>query len=188
VDQRRGDRLDPSRDDLVAAFSEAYEILQRRLGPDRADDLGDAVVKWWTYVSGQRVPEYLLADGKISVPWLAYWLARTADERRARDRKRDQQRRERGFVVVSDIDKDGEPVDVCDRTAPDVDAVLSGICARAIIEKLGGVDAIDPVVRYRALDFSYEEIGGALDIAPGTARVRMSRAAGRLASKLEHAA
>lgn len=189
MSQHRSSHLSASRTELDVAFSEAYEILKRRLGPDRADDLGDAVVKWWTYTSRRQVPDYLLVDGKVSVRWLVHWLAQTADERRARNHKLDQSRRERGFVVVPDIDEEGEPVDVCDRTAVHVDeAVVSGMYARTLVDKLGGVDAVDPIIRYRALDYSYEEIGAALDVAPGAARVRMSRAIGRLASKLEQAA
>jgi DNA-directed RNA polymerase specialized sigma24 family protein len=177
------------RPELDAVFSEAYETLKQRLGPDRADDLGDAVVKWWTYVSRRQVPEYLLADGTISVRWLVHWLAQTADERRMLNYKREQKRREHGFAVVPDTNDEGEPIETCDRTDTHVDeAVISKLHARTIVEKLGGVDAIDPVLRYRALDFSYEEIGAALDVTPGAARVRMSRAVSRLASKLEHAA
>jgi hypothetical protein len=177
-----------SRSDLHAAFAEAYEAARERLGPDRQDDLGEAVLKWWRYTSTE-VPDYLIVDGTVSVGFLVYWLSKTANEIRARAQQREQRKVDHGFVVIRDADDEGNPLSLYDRTAvPVEDAAVDGIEARATLSRLGGFEAIDLVTRCRALGLSYEEIAERLAITSGNARVRNHRARARLVARYEEAA
>ncbi len=190
MSQPRSIQPGPSRDALKVAFGLAFSSAQKRLpGNVREDDLSEAALKWWKYVCRDRFPDFLLVDGEISVEFLAGWLIRAAKERRDRQWKVERTRRAAGFELVSDTADDGEPRDVPDRTARSVEDVAVGrIAASQELAALCPIREIDVVVRYRALEFSYEEIGDALGIQTGAARVRGHRATKRLASKLNEAA
>jgi hypothetical protein len=187
----RSSHQDPPEASLREAFVCAYEaahLLSGRIGLSE-DHLQDGATKWWTRVNRRPFPPYLLEDGHVSVRWLTGWIIKSAQEARSEAAAKERRPASFGFTVVSDSVVEGAALSTPDDLARPVDdLVLGRLDARSKLDDLGGFDEVDAVLRYRALDYTYEEIGAALDVAPGAARVRMSRAVSRLASKLEQAA
>ena len=184
---QRWNQKQPSRIEVEAAFRRAYAVAwSRRPSRVSEDSFQSSATKWWRRITLGGFPSYLLDGDSISEDLLAWWLIESAKEFAVESEKRERRPQAYGFALVPDTNADGDPWEVADpRTAPLDESVVGRLDANETITRLGPVSEIDAVVRYRALDFSYGEIGNALGITPGAARVRMSRAADRLALKLE---
>jgi DNA-directed RNA polymerase specialized sigma24 family protein len=164
--------------------------LARRRRPHRIseDALQEGAAKWWRRLQSGDPPEYLIQDGRVSARLLAYWILQTAlDHERETWRTRIRQRRA-GLNVVQDADCEAEAAErVDDRRMLD-DLVVGRLDASTELRKLSLACEIDPVVRLRALEYSYEEIAAVLGITVGAARVRKLRASERLARILDELA
>jgi RNA polymerase sigma-70 factor (ECF subfamily) len=158
---------DDVRDAPILGFDDAYQrwyadvfrYVRRRVGDDLAPDVTmDAFAVAW-----RRRDDLLSAD--VPLAWL-YGVARRCVANARRSRSRSRALADRAAAMATDAVPDG--------SAEVVDA----------LSRLG--DADREVLMLSAWEgLSGEEMAVVLDITPGAARKRLSRARGRLAAALE---
>jgi DNA-directed RNA polymerase specialized sigma24 family protein len=182
----RVEGLELDADVLHAFVEEAVRLSYRLHSRLSEDDLQDGALKWWARLASGPVPVYLIDEGRLSPALLAYWIRRSADEARIEREIRESRLRRAGHKIVSTSDPECESYDAGDRTdTPLAEGVVDRVHAAELAALLGPVGELDEVLRYRALDCSYDEIGDIVGIRPATARVRKLRAAARIAARLD---
>jgi RNA polymerase sigma-70 factor (ECF subfamily) len=151
-------------------FDALHAYLQRRVGPDLADEL--AAQTFLVAFDGRGSYDPAQPDAR---PWL-FGIATNL----LRRHHRDEVRRFRAYAR-SAVD----PVmDAFDGIEARLDATKM---RRELVEALAGLPAeeLDPLLLYAWAELSYPEIACALEIPTGTVRSRLSRARGRIRGALE---
>ncbi len=159
---------------FAAIFDRHYDAvhayLQRRVGPDLADELSAQTF----LVAFDRRSGYDPAQPDAR-PWL-YGIATNLLRRHHRDQVRQFRAYARSAI---------DPVlDAFDGVEARLDASKM---RRQLVEAMEGVPAeeLDTLLLYAWAELSYPEIARALDIPTGTVRSRLSRARGRIRSALD---
>ena len=151
-------------------FDAVHAYLQRRVGPDLADELS---AQTFLVAFGKRAGyDPAQPDAR---PWL-YGIATNLLRRHHRDEVRQLRAYARSAV---------DPVlDAFDGVEARVDASK---LRRELVDALAGVPAeeLDALLLYAWADLSYPEIAAALDVPIGTVRSRLSRARGRIHAVLD---
>jgi RNA polymerase sigma-70 factor (ECF subfamily) len=151
-------------------YDAVHAYLQRRLGPDLADELSAQTFLVAFDMRGDYDPAQ--PDAR---PWL-YGIATNLLRRHRRDEVRQFRAYARSAV---------DPVlDAFDGVEARLDASKM---RRQLVEALAGVPAeeLDALLLYAWAELSYPEIARALGIPTGTVRSRLSRARGRIRAALD---
>jgi RNA polymerase sigma-70 factor (ECF subfamily) len=150
-------------------FDAVYAYLQRRVGPDLADELAAQTF----LVAFDKRGGYDPAQPDAR-PWL-FGIATNL----LRRHHRDEVRQFRAYARSAE-----DPVlDAFDGVEARLDASQM---RRELVDALADVPAeeLDALLLYAWAELSYPEIAGALDIPTGTVRSRLSRARGRIRAAL----
>ena len=151
-------------------FDAVHAYLQRRVGPDLADELSAQTF----LVAFDKRAGYDPAQPDAR-PWL-FGIATNLVRRHHRDEVRQFRAYARSAV---------DPVlDAFDGVEARLDASQM---RRELVDALAGVpvEELDALLLYAWADLSYPEIASALDIPTGTVRSRLSRARGRIRTALD---
>jgi RNA polymerase sigma factor (sigma-70 family) len=167
-------RVDPAR------FAEIFEryfavidgYLERRVGRDRADDLGADVFR----IAFQRRDRFRPLR-ETALPWL-YGIASNLVHEDARS----EVRRLRALARLEGQGADAEPA--VERVGERVDAE---VMRRPLFEALSRLEARDRTVLVLVAweELTYEEVAEALDVPIGTVRSRLNRARRTVREALE---
>lgn len=163
--------------DFAAIFDRHYDAvhayLQRRIGRDFADELSAEAF----LIAFDTRARYDLARPDAR-PWL-FGIATNLLHRHRRHELRQWRAYARSAVdpVLDPFDGVDARIDASSRS-------------RELVDSLAGVPAeeLDVLLLFAWADFSYAEIGEALDVPVGTVRSRLSRARSRIRAALEGAA
>jgi RNA polymerase sigma factor (sigma-70 family) len=151
-------------------FDAVHAYLQRRIGPDLADELSAETF----LVAFDKRARYDVSRPDAR-PWL-FGIATNLLRRHHRDELRQLRAYARSAV---------DPVlDAFEGVEARVDATS---VRRELVDALAGVPAeeLDALLLFAWADFSYAEVAEALEVPVGTVRSRLSRARARLRSALE---
>lgn len=162
---------------LVTAYEKnAYRLALRMLGS--AEDAQDVTQE--AFLKAYRSLDSFRSDSRFSV-----WLYRIVSNL-CLDLLRRRQRRSERSLTVEDEDGEEAQLDVADESfSPE--ALLERKLTREAVRR--GLDALPPdhrrILLLRELEgLSYEEIGTALELEPGTVKSRIFRARKRLCAFL----
>jgi RNA polymerase sigma factor (sigma-70 family) len=149
-------------------FDAVHRYLERRLGREIADELASE-----TFVQALAARERYDPSRESARPWLFGIAANLA-----RHQRRKEGRRSRAYARAAQS-RVAETVEVDGR----IDAASQGPDLTRALSSLAEPDR-EALLLYAWADFSYEEVGAALDIPVGTVKSRISRARARVREQL----